>query len=37
MTEPGLLVGGWMTAAEPAHLLPARSLMAFTLMFHIGP
>jgi cytochrome d ubiquinol oxidase subunit I len=25
----------WLAAAEPAQLLPARSQMAFTLMFHI--
>jgi hypothetical protein len=37
MTEPGLLAGGWMTAADAAQLLPAGSLMLFTLMFHIGP
>jgi len=28
-------VGEWVIAAEPAQLLPARSQMAFTLMFHI--
>jgi cytochrome d ubiquinol oxidase subunit I len=30
-----VLVGDWLIAAEPAQLLPARSQMAFTLMFHI--
>jgi cytochrome bd ubiquinol oxidase subunit I len=30
-----LPAGDWLIAAEPAQLLPARSQMAFTLMFHI--
>jgi len=29
------IVSDWLIAAEPTQLLPARSQMAFTLMFHI--
>ena len=35
MSGSALLVSDWLIAAEPGQLLPARSQMAFTLMFHI--